>query len=176
MLPNKTLIAKPCYSLVQFLKWVCFSCVDKLNPFIPRPFMFALAEDWRQVWWCFCIKQVISLDMRLLDLAARHSFMWAKGLFFCEPQSNISLLNLYRWRGTRNNVGLPWDAQTGTALDGLSCSLLHSSVWKRKKHFLWLTCDWSQLDRAYTCFQILTSHRVNIFRRYLYVTRSSMSI
>ena len=57
----------------------------------------------------------------------------------------------------------------------LMCSLLHFSVWKRKNIY----CGWpdpSQLDRANTGFQILTSHGVNIFKIYLYVTRSNMSI
>lgn len=53
-------------------------------------------------------------------------------------------------------------------------SVLHSSVWKRKR----FSCDWpgpSQLDRTNTGFQILTTHGVNIFKK-IFVHRSNLSI
>lgn len=175
MLPNKILIQKIYSCLVQFLKWVCFSCVDKLKPFIPKPFMFALAEDWRQVWWCLCTKQVIRLDRSLLDLEAWHSFMWANGPFLWAPKQHQSPKPSQMERDKEQccfSMGCTNRNRIGWAL---MCSLLHSSVWKRKN----ISCGWpdtSQLDRANTGFQILTSHGVNIFKRYLYVTRNNMSI
>lgn len=153
MLPNKVLIQRiyKCHSVFEVtLFWLCWHT----EPFHSQAFHA-------------CFRWILGTNVMVFLLKsggkAGHGSSGSRSIFFyvtwtkhfCNPQSSIRLLNLYRSvhmverdkRHCSSSMGCTNSNRTGWAL---LCSL-HSSIWKRRN----TSCDrpgTTQLDRASTGF------------------------